>query len=88
MIVPILGCTLPSIGRIKTTMSNEKTKININKVISLEEASKIVKEISFTKFDASIDLDVRLGVDPKKADQMVRGNVSLPHGTGKEIKVL
>ena len=44
--------------------------------------------ISFTKFDASVDLDIRMGVDPKNADQMVRGNVSLPHGTGKDIKVL
>lgn len=55
---------------------------------SLEEASKIVKQITFSKFDASVDLDVRLGVDPRKADQMVRGVVSLPHGIGKEVKVL
>ena len=60
----------------------------MEKHYTVEEASKIVKDISTTKFDASIDLDIRLGVDPKKADQMVRGNVTLPHGTGKTIKVL
>ena len=58
------------------------------KEYSLAEAAKIVKEISFTKFDSSVDLDIRLGVDPKKADQMVRGIVALPHGTGKDVKVL
>ncbi|WP_291779287.1 50S ribosomal protein L1 [Cecembia sp.] len=55
---------------------------------SLEEASTIVKDITNVKFDASVDLDVRLGVDPRKADQMVRGVVALPHGTGKDVKVL
>lgn len=55
---------------------------------SLDEASKLVKDITFTKFDASVDIDVRLGVDPRKADQMVRGVVALPHGTGKETRVL
>lgn len=55
---------------------------------SLAEASKLVKEITTTKFDASVDVDVRLGVDPRKADQMVRGVVALPHGTGKEVRVL
>ena len=63
-------------------------KYDTEKIYSISEASKIVKEISTTKFDASVDLDVRLGVDPKKADQMVRGVVSLPHGTGKTIRVL
>ena len=63
-------------------------KYDMDKFYSIEDASKIVKDISFTKFDASVDLDIRLGVDPKKADQMVRGNVTLPHGTGKNIKVL
>ncbi len=58
------------------------------KEYSLEEASSLLKQITFTKFDASVDLDVRLGVDPKKADQMVRGVVSLPHGVGKDVKVL
>ena len=63
-------------------------KYNVEKIYSIEEASKLVKDITTTKFDASVDLDIRLGVDPKKADQMVRGVVSLPHGTGKTIKVL
>jgi large subunit ribosomal protein L1 len=54
----------------------------------LDEASKIVKEITATKFDASVDVDIRLGVDPRKADQMVRGVVALPHGTGKDTRVL
>jgi len=63
-------------------------KIEAGKTYSLKEASALVKEISFTKFDASLDLDVRLGVDPRKANQMVRGVVSLPHGTGKEVRVL
>ena len=54
----------------------------------MEEASNLVKEITFTKFDASVDIDIRLGVDPKKADQMVRGVVSLPHGVGKDVRVL
>merc|ERR1712054_89483 len=55
---------------------------------SIEEASALLKEITYTKFDASVDIAVRLGVDPKKANQMVRGVVSLPHGTGKDVKVL
>ena len=63
-------------------------KVDSDKSYSLEEASSLVKEITTTKFDSSVDLAIRLGVDPKKADQMVRGNVSLPHGTGKTIKVL
>lgn len=63
-------------------------KIDPTKVYALDEASALVKEITTTKFDASVDLDIRLGVDPRKADQMVRGVVGLPHGTGKDIKVL
>jgi len=63
-------------------------KIEKEKLYSLREASALVKEITTTKFDASVDLDVRLGVDPRKSNQMVRGVVSLPHGTGKETKVL
>ena len=63
-------------------------KYDAEKPYSIKDASKLVKEISTTKFDASVDLDVRLGVDPKKADQMVRGVVTLPHGTGKSISVL
>jgi large subunit ribosomal protein L1 len=63
-------------------------KYNPGKEYSLEDASKLVKEITFTKFDASIDVDIRLGVDPKKSDQMVRGVVALPHGIGKTVRVL
>ena len=63
-------------------------KYDVEKIYSIKDASKLIKDISTTKFDASVDLDIRLGVDPKKADQMVRGVVSLPHGTGKKIKVL
>lgn len=63
-------------------------KFNPSKEYSLEDASKLVKEISFTKFDASVDVDIRLGVDPKKSDQMVRGVVALPHGIGKSVRVL
>lgn len=63
-------------------------KVDSTKVYALDEASSLVKEITTTKFDASVDLDIRLGVDPRKADQMVRGVVALPHGTGKDIKVL
>jgi large subunit ribosomal protein L1 len=63
-------------------------KIEKNKIYSLEQASVLVKEITNTKFDSSVDLAIRLGVDPKKANQMVRGVVSLPHGTGKDMKVL
>lgn len=64
------------------------SKLERNKTYSLDEAAALVKEISFTKFDASVDLAVRLGVDPRKANQMVRGVVSLPHGTGKTVRVL
>jgi len=63
-------------------------KIEAGKLYTLNEASELVKEITTTKFNASVDLDVRLGVDPRKANQMVRGVVTLPHGTGKEVKVL
>ncbi len=63
-------------------------KIDPSKVYSLTEASALVKEITTVKFDASIDLAIRLGVDPRKANQMVRGVVTLPHGTGKDVKVL
>jgi large subunit ribosomal protein L1 len=63
-------------------------KVDRAKLYSLTEASTLVKEITTTKFDASVDLDVRLGIDPRKSNQMVRGVVSLPHGTGKETRVL
>src|ERR1700712_1675031 len=64
------------------------SKVDVNKAYTLKEASSLVKEINTTKFDSSVDLHVRLGVDPKKADQAIRGTVSLPHGTGKTKRVL
>lgn len=63
-------------------------KYNADAVYSLSDAASLVKDITFTKFDASVDVDVRLGVDPKKSDQMVRGVVTLPHGLGKAVRVL
>lgn len=63
-------------------------KVDINKTYSLQEACALVKEVNTTKFDSSVDLHIKLGVDPKKADQAIRGTVSLPHGTGKTKKVL
>ncbi len=75
-------------GRITKNRKLAREKLEKDKVYSLEEAASLLKEITFTKFDASIDIDVRLGVDPRKANQMVRGVVSLPHGTGKEVRVL
>jgi len=75
-------------ARISKKRKEVLKKIEINKKYTLSDASKLVKEISFTKFDSSVDIDVRLGVDPKKANQMVRGVVSLPHGTGKDVRVL
>ncbi len=74
----------------KLTKNRKKVadKIETGKLYKLSEASKLVKEVTTTKFDASVDIDVRLGVDPRKANQMVRGVVSLPHGTGKETRVL
>jgi len=64
------------------------SKVDASKVYALSDAAKLVKEITTTKFDASVDVSVRLGVDPKKANQMVRGIVTLPHGTGKTVRVL
>lgn len=64
------------------------TKYDKLKEYSLEDAAALVKELNYAKFDASVDIDVRLGVDPRKADQMVRGVVALPHGTGKDVRVL
>jgi len=63
-------------------------KYNLEKEYSLTDATKMLKDITFTKFDASVDVDIRLGIDPKKSDQMVRGVVSLPHGLGKVVRVL
>ena len=64
------------------------SKLDIQKAYQLNEAASLVKEVTTTKFDASVDLNIRLGVDPRKANQMVRGTVTLPHGTGKTIRVL
>ena len=75
-------------ARLTRKQKEARAKVDRTKLYSLEEASALVKEISNAKFDASVDLAVRLGVDPRKANQMVRGVVSLPHGTGKNVKVL
>jgi len=75
-------------GKITKNQKNSRSKISSNILYSLEDASKLIKEISTTKFDSSVDLAVRLGVDPKKSNQMVRGVVTLPHGTGKNLRVL
>lgn len=75
-------------GRITKNKKASLEKLEKGKLYTIEEAAKLVKEITYTKFDASVDIDVRLGVDPRKANQMVRGVVSLPHGTGKEVRVL
>ena len=75
-------------ARLTKKQKEAVAKIEKSKFYSLNEASALVKEISKTNFDASVDIAVRLGVDPKKANQMVRGVVSLPHGTGKDTKVL
>ncbi len=75
-------------GKITKKYKSALEKYDIEKSYDLASASKIVKEISNTNFDASVDLSVRLGVDPKKANEMVRGTVTLPNGTGKDVKVL
>lgn len=75
-------------GKLTKNQKLALSKIEAGKTYTLKEAAKLVKEITTTKFDASIDIDVRLGVDPRKANQMVRGVVSLPHGTGKQVRVL
>ena len=75
-------------SRISKNRKIALSKVDNTKEYSLKEASQLVKEITTTKFDASVDMDVRLGVDPRKASQMVRGTVTLPHGTGKSVRVL
>ena len=75
-------------GRIPKKRKAVESKVDKNKVYSLKDASALVKTVNTTKFDASVDLHIRLGVDPKKADQAIRGTVTLPHGTGKTKKVL
>lgn len=75
-------------GRITKNKKLALEKVEAGKSYSLKEAADLVKEVTYTKFDASVDIDVRLGVDPRKANQMVRGVVTLPHGTGKQVRVL
>jgi large subunit ribosomal protein L1 len=75
-------------GKLTKNQKLAYAKIEAGKTYSLKEACALVKEITTTKFDASVDIDVRLGVDPRKANQMVRGVVSLPYGTGKQVRVL
>lgn len=75
-------------GKLSKARKKVLEKIDKNAVYPLPDAVKVVKDISTTKFDASVDMDIRLGVDPRKANQMVRGSVTLPHGTGKTIRVL
>lgn len=75
-------------AKLTKNQKNAAAKYDATKEYSLADAARIVKDISFTKFDSSVDIDVKLGVDPKKSDQMVRGIVALPHGTGKDVRVL
>lgn len=75
-------------GKLTKNQKLAAEKIEAGKAYTLNEGAKLVKEITKTKFDASVDIDVRLGVDPRKANQMVRGVVSLPNGTGKQVRVL
>ena len=75
-------------SKLTKNQKNAYAKVEPNKAYKLAEAAALLKEITFTKFDASVDIDVRLGVDPRKANQMVRGVVTLPHGTGKTVRVL
>jgi len=76
------------VARLTKNQKKSLSKVEIGKAYSLEDASKLVKDVTTTKFDASVDLDIRLGVDPRKANQMVRGIAVLPHGTGKTVRVL
>lgn len=75
-------------AKISKNRKRVTAKVDASKVYSVAEASQLVKDVTFTKFDSAVDLDIRLGVDPRKANQMVRGIVTLPHGTGKTKKVL
>ena len=75
-------------SRISKNRKEVLSNVDLTKTYSIEEASSMIKDLSKVKFDESIDLAVRLGVDPKQANQMVRGVASLPHGTGKDVKVL
>jgi large subunit ribosomal protein L1 len=84
----ILKIFLFKMGKISKKRAAAEKKIQAGKLYSLEEAMALIKEVNIAKFDASVDLHIRLGVDPRKADQNLRGTISLPHGTGKDKKVL
>ena len=75
-------------AKLSKKQKEARLKIDSNKIYTLKEASSLVKDITSVNFDPSIDMAIRLGVDPKKANQMVRGVVTLPHGTGKNVRVL
>jgi len=75
-------------ARLTKNTKEALSKFDIEKIYNLDEAAKIVKDITYTKFDSSVDIAIRLGVDPRKANQMVRGTVALPNGVGKDVKVL
>ena len=75
-------------SKLSKNLKNAYSRVEPDQAYKLAEAAALLKEITFTKFDASVDIDVRLGVDPRKANQMVRGVVTLPHGTGKTVRVL
>ena len=75
-------------GKLTKKQKEAQSKLDASQSYSFQQAAEVLKDISYTKFDSSVDIDVRLGVDPRKADQMVRGVVTLPHGTGKEVRVL
>jgi large subunit ribosomal protein L1 len=75
-------------ARLTKNMKEALSKVDTEKFYNLEEATKLVKDISYTKFDASVDISIRLGVDPRKANEMVRGTVALPNGVGKDVKIL
>jgi len=75
-------------GKLTKNRKTALAKFDLTKIYALSEAAGMVKDITFTKFDASVDINVRLGVDPRKANQMVRGSVTLPHGTGKVARVM
>ncbi len=75
-------------ARLTKNMKEALSKVDIEKLYNLDEATKLVKDMTFTKFDASVDISIRLGVDPRKANEMVRGTVALPNGVGKDVKIL
>lgn len=75
-------------AKLTKNMKEALSKVDTEKFYNLDEATKLVKDITFTKFDASVDISIRLGVDPRKANEMVRGTVALPNGVGKDVKIL